>query len=92
MSPEAHRHEVGEETSRCRTCQLEEESRKLSPFEAGCWNWYWSNANRFALAAGSVDRMIARLGLEAGHERLFIRGLNLVGNYDLMIQHEDARN
>lgn len=89
LAPDDHRHEVGEDTTRCRNCLLAREATKMSAFEAACWVWYQRNLTPFAFEAGLVSRLVERLGLDTARERFFLRAMNEIRQFVLKIQAAD---
>jgi len=86
-----HRHEVGEDRSRCRTCQLEEKLEGFSPFESAAWNWYQRHFTPLVVETGLLGRLVDRLDLDPLSERIFLKALNEIRQMNLRIQIEDAR-
>jgi hypothetical protein len=91
LAPDQHRHEVGEDVSKCRNCLLASKAREMSPFEAFCWTWTNRNVNATVIEAGLLGRALDKLGLSPIAERLLIRAVNDIRQFLLKLDMEDAR-
>lgn len=91
LEPEDHEHEVGEDRSLCKNCQLDELAEKMSAFETACHNWYFENVTRFAAEAGMVAEIVRSEGFAPTALRMFLKALNMVHVAVNRITREQAR-
>jgi hypothetical protein len=63
----------------------------MSAFELASWNWYQRTMTPFVFEAGLAARLIERLGLDELRERFFLRAMNMIRQFDIKLQVEDAR-
>lgn len=78
MSPERHRHEPGEDTSRCINCIADTLIGGMTPWETFCMGWYYANVNSFTLEAGLIGELMRDLRLRGIERILFLRALGML--------------
>ena len=91
MPPDDHVHEVGDDTTRCTNCILDQLGGEMSAFELATWNWHCKNVSQFTINAGLLPAII--LGYKfADHVReLFTTMLNMIDLAANSVAHARAR-
>ena len=75
---EEHKHEAGEDRSKCWNCKMEAAEAAMSPFEAFALTWYTENCSRFMIDSGLLAEAYRELGLTGAAKRIFLAAMNKI--------------
>jgi hypothetical protein len=75
---EEHKHEAGEDRSRCWNCKMEAAEAGMSAFETFTLTWYNENCSRFMVNTGLVAEAYRDLGLKGAAKRIFLAAMNKI--------------
>ena len=88
MEPSRHRHEPGEDRSRCRTCQEAGLKADFTEFEKFCYEWQKSNVNQVVLEGGLLPMLISRLTFKPPAETIFLTAMNEIQMTERLISQQ----
>jgi len=86
-----HKHEEGEDTSRCANCAAGRLVEELTEFELFCIAWFRLNVNQFAFDANLMGDLIKDLELKKETKAVFLRAVNMIYQNDLRISEAKTR-
>ena len=85
-----HKHEEGEDTSKCANCRAGRLAGNLTEFEGFCLTWYRANVNQFAFDAHLIGELIKELGLTKETKTIFLKDTNMIYQNDIRIAQAKA--
>lgn len=86
-----HKHEKGEDRSKCINCELIRRLNKFTNFEAFCFIWFRENISQFTFDAHLISELLSELKLKDLNKKLFLKASSMIYSNDMKISEARAR-